>query len=224
MALPGGLVPGIAIYAYLVDCINEIFDTTWLEHGCLSAKFISPVYDNDEVKVTATEGPNGLNLELHDSKGTLCAVGEAQRFHSVEWKEQDHKELPRGSDKIEASIRALPRGTLLGSFDFAFDDSEARVFAMRAGATGSAGFILAQANEIVVHNVALGPWIHTASVVNNFAIPRPGEVISVRGSVVEASEKRGHEVITLDLSFSGSGSRPVAMVRHSAIIRLREHG
>ena len=151
-------------------------------------------------------------------------MGEAQRSHSVEWKEQDHKALPRGSDKIEASIRALPRGTLLGSFDFAFDDSEARVFAVRAGATGSAGFILAQANEIVVHNVALGPWIHTASVVNNFAIPRPGEVISVRGSVVEASEKRGHEVITLDLSFSGSGSRPVAMVRHSAIVRLREHG
>jgi acyl-coenzyme A thioesterase PaaI-like protein len=220
----GGLVPGIAIYAYLVESINEVFDTSWNEHGFLSAKFIRPVYDNDDVEVKAFETPQGLNLELYDSNGTLCAVGNANRFHSVKWRDHDHKELPLKSDKLEASIDLLPVGTLLGSFDFAFEDSEVQDFARRAGTTGSAGFILAQANEIVVQNVALGPWIHTASVVHNFGMPQEGEVISVRGKVIEAGEKRGNEAITLDLSFSGAQARPVAMVRHSAIIRLQEHG
>ncbi|MGH9854951.1 MAG: hypothetical protein ACREBD_34400, partial [Blastocatellia bacterium] len=84
-------------------------------------------------------------------------------------------------------------------------------------------FWIAQANEILMRNIALGPWIHTSSETQHYSIARDGERLSLRGRVVELYEKRGHELIVADLGMFGEDDRPIATIKHTAIIRLREN-
>ena len=82
-------------------------------------------------------------------------------------------------------------------------------------------WLLYFANAILASNVALGPWIHTASAVQNLSMLHDGERVSARGRVTALSERRGHQVVDLDLLLVAGGERPVMHVRHSAIYRLR---
>jgi hypothetical protein len=81
--------------------------------------------------------------------------------------------------------------------------------------------LLAEANQILHQNVALGPWIHTASVVQHYSLARNGETLSLRGRVAQSYERRGHEFVVLDLAMFAADARPVAHITHTAIIRLR---
>jgi hypothetical protein len=83
-------------------------------------------------------------------------------------------------------------------------------------------YLLVQANELLARNVKLGPWIHTASVIQNFALPKNGEQLSLRGRVLDSGQKRGHEFIIVNLAMFGREDRPIASIRHSALIQLRE--
>jgi hypothetical protein len=85
-------------------------------------------------------------------------------------------------------------------------------------------FWIAQANEMLMRNIALGPWIHTASDARHYALAQDGERLSLRGRVVDLSERRGHELIVVDLGLFGENDRPVAHIKHTAIIKLREAG
>ncbi|MFN8003124.1 MAG: hypothetical protein U0X75_19150 [Acidobacteriota bacterium] len=81
---------------------------------------------------------------------------------------------------------------------------------------------IAQANELLMQNIALGPWIHTASETQHLALARDGERLSLRGRVAELAQRRGHEIITADLALFGENDRPLVQIRHSAIIKLRD--
>ena len=100
----------------------------------------------------------------------------------------------------------------------------AQTFLGEIGPNGAChpAYLLMQANELLARNVMLGPWIHTASVVENCAVPRDGELLSLRGRVVDSGQKRGHEFVTVDLAMFGHENRPIAAIRHSALIQLRE--
>jgi hypothetical protein len=80
--------------------------------------------------------------------------------------------------------------------------------------------MLGMANHILMHNVALGPWIHASSDLANFSPARDGEEITVRGFITEQFERKGHEFVVLDLLLT-SGDRLVQQVRHTAIYRIR---
>ena len=218
----GGLVPGIADYAYLAEVVSDVLGMDWLQHGMLTARFVRPIYDGDELTAIAVESTSGVDLELKDSAGTTCAIGNASRRHDAEWISYEYLNAPVEGRKVSPRASSLPAGSSIGSLDFVFETAAAEKFARDAGTRGIAGFLLSQANEIVILNVDLGPWIHTSSTVWNFAIPNDGEHISVRGRVDESGEKRGNEIITLDLTYSGQGERAIARVRHSAIIHLRQ--
>lgn len=217
----GGLVPGIADYAYLAEIVTDTLGGEWLGHGMLSCKFVRPLYDGDEVTAVAVETSAGVDLELKDSAGIVCAIGNASLRHNSDWVLYDRVQAPVDGAKVAPRASLLPQGTVIGSFDFVFETEAAEKFARDAGTRGIAGFLLSQANEIVILNVDLGPWIHTSSTVWNFAIPDDGEHLSVRGAVIDSREKRGNEMITLDLAYCGHSDRPIARVHHSAIIRLR---
>ena len=82
-------------------------------------------------------------------------------------------------------------------------------------------WLLYFANTLLASNVALGPWIHTASAVQNLSLLHDGERLSARGRIAGLSERRGHQVVDLDVLLVADGTRPVMHVLHSAIYRLR---
>src|SRR5262249_949795 len=53
--------------------------------------------------------------------------------------------------------------------------------------------LLGLANQILVRNYKLGPWIHVASDLKNWSAPRNDETVSVRGRIADCYERKGHE-------------------------------
>ena len=226
----GALVPGVALYAYLVEPVVTMLGPDWLTRGMMSVKFIKPVYDGAEVAVRArvSDSPLALSLGLFDSESALCAVGEAnlpQSARVISAADYPVREMPATESRREATSEGVPAGEILGSLNVTLDLAElAQTFLGEIGPEGGChpAYLLMQANELLARNVMLGPWIHTASVVGNCAVPRDGELLSLRGRVVDSGQKRGHEFVTVDLAMFGHENRPIAAIRHSALIQLRE--
>jgi len=72
-----------------------------------------------------------------------------------------------------------------------------------------------------MRNITLGMWIHTSSETRHLALAKDGERLSLRGRIVDAFERRGHELVTADLAVFGEAERPVIHIRHTAIILLK---
>jgi acyl dehydratase len=235
----GGLVPGVAIYAYMCEPIAAALGEPWLAGGTMSGKFIHPVYDGEEVRVSAraTEADlTTLTIEVHNAEDALCAVGEASLPAEIDSPDPaDWPERPLPERKYPASIAALPEGLELGSLDIPFEGRNTRgEFDRFLDEVRSAqpmferdeymhpAFLAAKANRLLMENVDLGPWIHTATTAQHLGVPSPGDRLSFRARILERFERRGHEIVTLDVAVFANASAPCARLRHSAIIRPYE--
>ena len=233
----GGLVPGVGLYAYLTRPVADALGREWLERGAMSAKLIKPVYDGEKVQARATvvnNDPIELGLELLN-QAELCAIGSAglpDSSPAIDPNEYQFCAPPNGSQARTATIASFSIGDTLGSLEFNLDlKGELSQFldnvVERSPIYGSVchpAFWIAQANEILMRNIALGPWIHTASETRHYALAKDGEPLSLRGRVIDLYERRGHELIVVDLGLFGENGRPVAQIKHTAIIKLREVG
>jgi len=235
----GGLVPGIAIYAYMTHPVVERLGLDWLQSGIISAKFIKPVYTGDMVLIRAkgTEsGFSGFEILVKNPEGKLCAVGSAGiGSHADNPPPPSHyprQPLPDSHQLKEARAANLPAGTQLGTLDFHMEpdglelkvrnDYQDKLSIYRGSdAVCHPAYMLAQANKILAKNVDLGPWIHTKSEVQNFLSPQAGEKLSIRGFVTSSHEKRGNELVDLDLAIFDSKERGIAKIKHTAIVRLK---
>ena len=233
----GALVPGVGLYAYLTRPVVDALGLDWLERGAMSAKFIKPVYDGVRLRAQATvTGVDqiALKLELLHLSGDVCAVGSAglpNSLPAIDPERYPFRALPASDQLRPATIASFSIGEALGSLEFKLDlNGGAAEFLDNVVETSPIyrdlchpAFWIAQANEILMRNIALGPWIHTASETQHYAITRDGEKLSLRGRVVGLYEKRGHELIVVDLGMFGERDRPIASIKHTAIIRLREN-
>lgn len=235
----GGLVPGVGNYAYLTHPVVAALGREWLAHGAMTAKLLKPVYDGESVTMRGTvtdTDPLNISLELFNQAGTLCAIAQASlpaARPSLNAADYPARAMPDPAQRPPATMANLPVGMILGSREVRLDLAEIEAGFLNdmcdplpiyrgPEAVCHPAFLLAEANQILVDNVALGPWIHTASVVQHYSLLQGGETLSLRGRVAEAFERRGHEFVVLDLGMFADGARPVAQIRHTAIIRLRE--
>lgn len=236
----GGLVPGVGVYSYMTVPIAKELGEDWLTRGTMTGKFINPIYDGGLVtvktKVIDTK-PLRFVVSAFNEEGKLCGIGEASLpdSHGDTVNVHDYPEspLPEEDQRIPADITQIPRDRVLGNLDFTFlgDDFQGEsgkfIEDMRdplplyQGSTGllHPALIPHQANQILARNVALGPWIHTASDVRHHAQPRHGEELSLRGKIAHAYEKRGHDIAVMDLALLGDEGRVITHLTHSAIIR-----
>ena len=237
----GGLVPGITVFGYLTVPVVEAWGQEWLERGFLSVRFRQPIYDGEDVTVATTvvedEPRPAVDVEARNASGDVCAVGtaglSADELSSPPV--ERYPEAPLPSTRLEPTPEALAGVDVLGSVEAGFhasrmDDTVALVGddlpIYRELAVAHPVWLLYFANALLAGNVALGPWIHTASTVQNLGLLHDGERLSARGRVAALSERRGHQVVDLDVLLVADGTRPVMHVLHSAIYRLRssEHG
>ncbi len=237
LGFTGGLVPGVALYAYMSVPMARDFGVDWIARGTMSAKFIRPIYDGEAATVHATvenEAPLRVKLELRNPDGTLCAVGAAGAPDAQP--DLDHSRYPHHpmpSVKREPRASALPPGTVMGSLKIdrlrpahaeppvTLLDELRESLPIYAGpnAPWHPALLAVRANRLLAENVALGPWIHTASETTHFALPEPGEETWLRGSVAESFVRRGHDMVTLDLAAFGANGCTLARILHTAIIR-----
>lgn len=231
----GGLVPGVELYAYLVRPVAETWGERWLRGGRMDARFVAPVYDGTEV--TAALSDTG-GLTLTDPSGRVCVTGTATLPGST-----GPARTPRGAvdglpDIPEAAPPAvrppagpetLAPGTVLGGVEHRhtranaldyLDQIDERLWLFRGAGFAHPGWLLRGANEVLVTNVALGPWIHVES---RARFPRPvmiGQTVRTRARVAERYEHKGHQFAHLDVvALSDDG--PAMWARHIAIYQPR---
>jgi acyl dehydratase len=227
----GGLVPGVDVHAYLCHLPAERWGADWLERGTIDARFLAPVYDGDEVEITATPaGDDALDLVLRDPSGTVCAEARATRptaappLPSIEgWPSGDPPEDRPAA--TEATLTGRPFGQLAVHFhaDRAaeyLDDVREALPLFRVGGLAHPGWLLRFANYVLTANVRLGPWIHVGSSVQLLGAVHDGDLVETRAVVTGVHERKGHRFVDLDV-LQVVGERPVARTAHTAIYQPR---
>jgi len=209
----GGLVPGVTIYGYMTASVVEMA-TEWLERGSTQLRLIEPFYDGEEVIVQAEAGDDGsIAVTAERADGTICARGTASiRDASSPHPQPLPQHSPPAMDQRAAPSRdnVIP-GEPLGTVVEPLDLSGWRPYTER---------LLQYSNEILARNFRLGPWIHTASEIDNWGIAREGDEISARGRVRERFDRKGHEFVVIDVTLA-DGDRLIQTVRHTAIYKPR---
>src|ERR1044071_2229273 len=230
----GGLVPGITVYAYMTVPLVERFGMDWLERGSMQVKFHQPFYDGEDVIVRCEldqdSDPMRISVRAERNDGTVCATALATVNDPSNWlgeasvAEYSDAALPPVESSPLASRESLIPGAPLGTLEQTFSlpdealleslDERLPIYYGSAAVAHPLSF-LRPANEILMSNFKLGPWIHASSDVINRSVVRSGDVISVRGRIRECFERKGHEFVVLDVLAVGNEFRIVQQVRHT---------
>lgn len=224
----GGLVPGVTLFAYLARPVAESLGRHWLADGRMNASFVAPVYEGESV--TGTYADDDGTATLTKSGGLSCVTGSAARGHGQPLLPLDipEAELPR--QRPAASPDSLAPGTVLGSVASPYDAEAARDYLDMLGddlplfrdeGYANPGWLLSTANDVLVANVELGPWIHVESRTNLVRTVRVGQDVQTRARVFDVSERKGHRFVDLDVVVLADG-QPAMTVRHVAIYQPRE--
>jgi len=228
----GGLVPGVDVYAYMTHAAVQYWGREWLERGWISARFLKPVYDGEEVAVRAEPAAGG-GLEIAAlSRGEVCGQGTARlpEVPPALPALHDFPRRPLPDERPPASAATLPLDALLGSYDCVHGAGEAARYLAdvredlplyaEAGLVHP-GFMLRLANWALRQNVRLGPWIHVASEVRNLRAVEVGTPLSARARITANYERKGHKFVALDVLGLAAGEAPVIRIGHTAIYQPR---
>ena len=225
----GGIVPGVDVFAYMTRPVVDEWGVAWLRGGGFEARFTSPVYDADRLRVEAERAEDGrLLVTLTNEVAETCASGIAEKTADAapDAASFPAPELPER--RLEATPQSISMRPVFGSIDMEIGDAEARrhleevreelpVYALERIA--HPGHLLRAADSIIAANIELPPWMHVGSRVRFFDLVRWGDRLSVRARLVDLFEKKGHRFIRLDVLLV-RGDRPVMRVDpYTAIYR-----
>ena len=223
----GGLVPGVDVFAYMTHVPAQSWGRRWLEDGAISARFVAPVYDGEQVDVTSvasTGGTDELELTVIGGDGTTRATGRAVLgAPAVDRPDPPAAVLP--AVRPPASPSSLRPGTVLGSLTDVFSAERASEYlgavretlSLYAGeGVAHPGWLLRFANAALSRNVELGPWIHVSSEVALLGTVKDGQTVETRAAVLDERERGGHRFVTLDVVTTADG-HCVQRVTHTAI-------
>ncbi len=234
----GALVPGVTVYAYLTHPLVAALGTAWLDRGATSVRFVKPVFDGEAAIVSGeiTER-TALGLTARVAVSTAasgeCAVATvtlpAGLPTPVNLTQYGTVALP--AERPAATRQALLGMSVLGTPVVHYDDAEATAYLAKItephaiyrgpGARVHPAVYLVEANRALSRNVRMGPWIHVGSVVRHLAPARIGDTLTTRGRVRSLFEKKGKELVELDLVVTaGTPARAIAHVLHTAIYQL----
>jgi acyl dehydratase len=224
----GGLVPGVTLYGYLTTAVLASEGLGWLSAGTCSVRFASPVYEGDHVR--AALGDDG-SLALSNADGVACATGtiggpvQPRPLRPA----VDVAAAPSTASRPPADSMSLVPGTVLGAISSTSSRAVVQHYLRAVGIEddlcGPNGLVhpawlLLDANDVLVANVRLGPWIHVGREVSLYEPVRIDAVLDVHATVVEHFEKSGHRFTVLDVvTFADDAA--VQRVRHTAIYQPR---
>lgn len=216
----GGLVPGVTIYGYMASAVIACLGSEWLHRGAMDVRFFEPFYEGEPVSVTVLEDGSGRWAVKTGTRASASAWICAAAPQATGIPERTL------TDRVRASRETLRVGLVLGSIEKTLDLSTPGMSApldafVGPGRLAHPAILLALANEILVRNFSLGPWIHSSSEVRNASPARDGETLQVRARIADAYERKGHELVVLDVEV-WCGARLVSVIRHTAIWQPRK--
>ena len=205
----GGLVPGTDVFGYLCQAFEEQQGLDWRSQGWGELRLTRPFYHGDTVIVrgepsmgdwalTAEGVDGGLRATLRLGLRNLSALSSTLPNH------------PLPATRPPASEESLAPGTMMGSITQVLSEASPRE-------------LLEMANQILVANFVLEPWIHTASKLQWFRDPRPGQTVEVRAAIDDLFARKGHSMVRYDVAYL-SDDGPLLNVGHTAIWRLQPKG
>ncbi len=233
----GGLVPGVVVYAYLVEPALRAWGRDWLERGTASIELRRPLYDGAPYRVTVAADSGSSHRAAVWSQDVECAFGEVSLDAPG-----SAGELPRRRDDPPAPSRdgrpEATRATLealasagLGSMALPWQGTGEMAWTSRTpdampelirpdrdGLAGP-GFLLGLANWVLAANVRLGPWIHMGSRVRHLGVVGLGTTLQVEARVTGLESRRAGEVVELEVA-AFAGEIPVMSAVHRAIYLL----
>ena len=228
----GGLVPGVDVYAYLCNLPAARWGADWVERGAMQGRFVSPVYDGEQIVVTAELDDDGaMQLAAVGPDGVARATGTATLSDGSA---DDGEEIPLveagpRSDRPPASTDSLPDGLVLASTDIGFhgerageylDDIDDHLDVYRSGRFAHPGWLLREANYVLAATVRLGPWIHVSSACRHHGLVGDGDRVTTRARVRGTFERKGHRFVELDVQWKAgpTGSERTVMRAHHVAI------
>jgi hypothetical protein len=185
------------------------------------------------VVVAAPDDRGGLAIELRNPAAELCASADATLPAAAPAPPDlgRYPVAPLPAERPPATPASLAPDTVLGSLASGFHADRAPAYLAdvreslpiyRDQRVAHPGYLLRNANYVLALNVTLGPWIHVASAVQNFATAEDGDDISTRARVTSLDEKKGHRFVELDILMIANERRPLLHVRHTAIYQPRQ--
>jgi hypothetical protein len=230
----GGLVPGVEIYAYMMNPAVRHFGPDWLERGSADCRLMKPVYDGRPALITGEPaGDGGIALKV-ESEGVLCATGTAtMTVPGPAPKAADFAvaALPDYGARPDAAPETLVEGQVLGTFEQIMEPADQAQYLLDVREPLEIyarekivhpGWVLRLANRAISHNVKLGPWMHVGSKVRNLAIPRYGDHLAARARVTRNYEHKGHLFVDVDVLVTRSDGTGLVFIDHTAIYRPRQ--
>ena len=202
----GGLVPGVTVYGYMVPAIVDRFGRGWIEHGGISVRFHSPCYEGETVVVRCAESTVTAGRE----DGSIYSSGTVTENSDCRPDNYPEHPLPAMENRPLASHETITPGLPLGTIRAPLDVELETAIPER---------LLRMANEILVRNFRMSPWIHAASEVYHHRLAACGQEITVTGAIRECFERKGRHFAVAVLSLSAEGEA-VATVRHTFIYQL----
>jgi len=206
----GALVPGVTVYGYMVPAVLERLGSRWIERGGINMRFHAPCYEGETVLTRC----DGSIATAEQEDGSLYASGTV----TLQDVSVDHPApslplypLPEMEQRPAASSSTILPGTPLGSIRATVDVNDIDAIPER---------LLRMANEILVRNFRMSPWIHAASEVCHYRLAACGQEITVSGNIQECFERKGRKFAVAGLQMSEPPGSLLATVRHTFIYQL----
>jgi hypothetical protein len=208
----GGLVPGVTVYGYMIPPVVERLGRRWIGCGGITVRFVAPCYEDDTVVARC----DGSVVSAEQEDGSLYAsgavtIGDGSHHGSASLPFRPPPEMDR---RPVASSATIVPGTPLGSIRATLDVQDTASIPER---------LLRMANEILVRNFRMSPWIHAGSEVRHHRLAECGQEIVVSGLIQECFERKGRKFAVAAIEMSAgdeSSPRLIATVRHTFIYGL----
>jgi acyl dehydratase len=218
----GALVPGVELFARITTPLVAAWGEEWLTGGRVEVRFRRPVYDGEELLVELDDG----RLTATGADGEVRCVGSAGRT-------ADRPDLSGCAEVTPAT--QLVRDPVVGPFpsvhatvtveqnEWYLDAIGEPLALYRDEAWAHPGMLIKAVHRLLTHNVALGPWIHTASDCRLLGVARLPAVVTSHGRVTHVGRRGRNDEVRYDALVLADGE-PVAQVHHTALYRLGTEG